>query len=144
MEPQKSSLETIPTPQAANPELGGSAEIGPVLNPEQQEGRRIERENTAPVQQQAAAIDPASVALPTVMAPPPAGGQVSAVPQDDSPMVAADDDLIEKEWVDKVKDVINKTKDNPHARENSIKKLQIEYVKKRYGKIIGDDGLEAN
>lgn len=55
-----------------------------------------------------------------------------------SPVVAADEDLIEKEWVDKAKQVIASTRDDPYRREQEVKKLQIEYVRKRYGREIGD------
>lgn len=54
-----------------------------------------------------------------------------------SPMVAADEDLIEKEWVDKAKDIITQTKDDPHARTAQVNALQRDYLQKRYGKIVG-------
>lgn len=54
----------------------------------------------------------------------------------DSPMIAADDDLIEKEWVEKAKRIITETRDNPHQREEKVNKLQIDYLVKRYGKKL--------
>lgn len=54
-----------------------------------------------------------------------------------TPIVAADEDLIEKEWVDKAKQVISSTKNDPYRREQEVKKLQIEYVQKRYNRTIG-------
>lgn len=62
------------------------------------------------------------------------------VATDDTPLIAADEDLIEKEWVDKAKKIIGDTKDDPYRREQEVKKLQIEYVRKRYGREIGDSG----
>lgn len=56
-----------------------------------------------------------------------------------SPSVAADDDLIEKEWVDHAKDIISKTKDDPYMREQELNKLQIDYIRKRYGREIGSN-----
>jgi len=53
------------------------------------------------------------------------------------PLVANDDDLIEKEWVDKAKKIIAETHNNPHQREQSISELQVVYLKKRYGKELG-------
>ena len=53
------------------------------------------------------------------------------------PMVANDDDLIEKEWVDKAKKIISETKDNPYGQEKAVGQLQIDYLKKRYGREIG-------
>jgi Txe/YoeB family toxin of Txe-Axe toxin-antitoxin module len=57
-----------------------------------------------------------------------------------TPSVAADDDLIEKEWVDQAKKIIEETKDDPYRREQEVGKLQREYIKKRYGRDIGDIG----
>ena len=78
-------------------------------------------------------------ALPTPIVPGSDDAAGAAVATDDS-LVAADVDLIEKEWVDKAKKIIASTKDDPYRREQEISKLQIEYVRKRYGRIIGDTG----
>lgn len=63
------------------------------------------------------------------------GGSTAA--DDSHPLIASDDDLIEKEWVDKAKEIIAKTRDDPFRRETEIGRLQIDYVKKRYGRQIG-------
>ncbi|MEI7918576.1 MAG: hypothetical protein WCH58_04305 [Candidatus Saccharibacteria bacterium] len=55
----------------------------------------------------------------------------------DNPMTANDDDLIEKEWVNKAKKIVAETRDNPHKREQAVNKLQIDYLKKRYGRELG-------
>jgi hypothetical protein len=55
----------------------------------------------------------------------------------DSPVTANDDDVIEKEWVDKAKQIILETKDDPHSRTNRVNQLQQDYLKKRYGKELG-------
>lgn len=52
------------------------------------------------------------------------------------PTVADDVDVIEKAWVNKAKQIIENTKDDPHAQEEEFEKLQIEYHKKRYGRDI--------
>lgn len=49
------------------------------------------------------------------------------------PAIADDADVIEKEWVDKVSEVVKKTKGDPHAEEEAVEDLQIDYLKKRYG-----------
>lgn len=54
-----------------------------------------------------------------------------------TPLVANDDDLIEKEWVDKAKKIIAGTYNNPHQREKAVSELQVVYLKKRYGKELG-------
>ncbi len=146
MEPHKSSAEAAPRQSASLPEVAPMAapEIGALSPAEQHTVTHIERES-APSPHQSVAADPATIALPALPVPVPSvvSEDISVQPQSTAPAVAADDDLIEKEWVDKVKEVISKTKDNPHEREHSIKQLQIEYVKKRYGKVIGETGLEA-
>ena len=53
------------------------------------------------------------------------------------PAVAADDDVIEKEWVDKAKKIVLDTKDDPHGRASKVNELQKDYLKKRYGKVLG-------
>lgn len=57
-----------------------------------------------------------------------------------NPAVAADEDLIEKEWVDKAKKIIEETKEDPYRRELEIGKLQRDYIRKRYGREIGETG----
>jgi len=59
------------------------------------------------------------------------------VATDDSPAIAADDDLIEKEWVDRAKKIIADTRDDPARREKEVGRLQVDYLKKRYGKELG-------
>ena len=73
--------------------------------------------------------------LPPVVVPPAVEPVIAA--HDDTPIVANDDDLIEKEWVDKAKAIIVATKDDPYEREQAVSKLQADYLKKRYGKELG-------
>ena len=54
-----------------------------------------------------------------------------------SPIIANDDDLIEKEWVDRAKKIVSETRDDPHKQEEAVSKLQVDYLKKRYGREIG-------
>lgn len=49
------------------------------------------------------------------------------------PDAAADEDLIEPEWVNKTEQVIAETSGNPYAEEEAIEDLQIDYLSKRYG-----------
>ena len=53
-----------------------------------------------------------------------------------NPVIADDVDVIEKEWVDKAEEVIEKTAGNPHAEEEAVEDLQIDYMKKRFNKDI--------
>ena len=87
--------------------------------------------------------DPVSVS--PVFAPPPlpvidpAQGTVTVTKkslQDDNPSTASDEDLIEKEWVEKAKKLVSETKNDPHAQENAVSLLQADYLQKRYGRTI--------
>jgi hypothetical protein len=80
------------------------------------------------------ALPPIQAAAPMPTAPPDDAGMVVA---DDLPVVANDDDLIEKEWVDKAKKIIMQTKDDPYRREQEVSRLQADYLRKRYGKELG-------
>jgi hypothetical protein len=55
----------------------------------------------------------------------------------ENPLIAADEDLIEREWVDRAKQIVEATKDNPHQQDDEINKLSVDYIDKRYSKKIG-------
>lgn len=55
-----------------------------------------------------------------------------------NPASAADEDLIEQEWVKRAKTILEETKDNPYEKERQIGLLHADYVKKRYGRVIGE------
>jgi hypothetical protein len=55
-----------------------------------------------------------------------------------SPAIAADEDLIEKEWVDRAKKIVADTRDDPYQQENAVSALQKDYQKKRYGRELGE------
>jgi hypothetical protein len=90
---------------------------------------------------QSAPIEQAST--PSVAAPiltqAPVLDTASSTPQSlvTSPTVASDDDLIEKEWVDRAKKVLAETKDDPYRREQEVSRLQADYLEKRYGRKLG-------
>lgn len=56
--------------------------------------------------------------------------------RDIGPPVADDVDVIEKEWVNKAKAIVNEHKHDPYNQEKETSKLQADYLKKRYGKEI--------
>lgn len=134
-----------PTPR--NVEQAGSFESGASFEaylpmPEQYEASRVSPERIGQIAtqermpqipaQQAAPMQ--AIAIPQV--PQPAV-QVAVDPGISSPVSANDDDTIEKEWVDRAKQIIAETRDNPRAREKAIGALQRDYLMKRYGKQLG-------
>lgn len=82
---------------------------------------------------------PKSAALPTVQANAHNSQTTSSATADatsNAPIIAGDEDVIEKEWVDKAKVIVANTKNDPYAQGREISKLQADYLKKRYGKEI--------
>lgn len=100
------------------------------------------------------AVAPALVPqVPPVPPVVPAGQQqplatVPAAPapivlQDDDVLTAEDDDLIEKAWVQKAKDIVERTKNDPYNQNKEINKVKASYIKKRYNmdiKMIDEQG----
>lgn len=62
-------------------------------------------------------------------ASPPSDGQDRTLP-------AADDDKIEKEWVDKIRRVIEQTRHDPHQQSEKLTMVKADYMKQRYNKVI--------
>ncbi|MFZ3009760.1 MAG: hypothetical protein WA030_01920 [Candidatus Microsaccharimonas sp.] len=85
----------------------------------------------------AAATDMAAQSAPIQQVAVPVITPVVPVADSTNPAVAADEDVIEKEWVDKAKQIILATKDDPHGRSSKVSELQKDYLQKRYGKVIG-------
>jgi hypothetical protein len=56
------------------------------------------------------------------------------------PQIADDNDLIEKEWVIKAKEIVEKTKHDPHLQNQEISKVKANYLKKRYNKDLKVSG----
>ncbi|MES2876722.1 MAG: hypothetical protein V4678_04620 [Patescibacteria group bacterium] len=121
------TLPQVPNPEAA-PEF-------PLQSPERGQSNPEQTAEQSAQAQAALSAQPIPVTLPTPIAIPT--DDMPAVASDDSPAVAADDDLIEKEWVDKAKQIISETHDDPAAREKQVSRLQADYLKKRYGKELG-------
>lgn len=53
-----------------------------------------------------------------------------------SPSMADDNDLIEKEWVIKAKQIVSATREDPYAQNREMSKFKADYLKKRYNKDI--------
>jgi len=66
---------------------------------------------------------------------PPAPAPTSAL-GNNNPLVADDNDLIEKEWVTKAKEIVEKTKHDPHLETKEINLFRADYLKKRYNKEL--------
>lgn len=49
-----------------------------------------------------------------------------------TPQLAEDGDLIEKEWVKKAKHIVEQTKNDPHQQSKGLNQVKSDYLKKRY------------
>lgn len=61
----------------------------------------------------------------------------SATATDDTSHLIADDvDLIEKEWVNKAKEIVERTKSDPYIQNKQMNQVKADYLKKRYNKDL--------
>ncbi len=133
MNPELPAPQIQPERQPVNPE-----HVEQLASPETQGEASHEREqNMQNVDRQSAPQQPTvTTPLPSLVVP----ALPTITPQTDDtagPTIANDDDLIEKEWVDKAKKIITETQNDPYRREKEVTKLQADYLRKRYGKELG-------
>lgn len=130
--PQISPEQSRPIPDIGGEQISGASyeKTGEKNHEREQNMQQVDRQNGPPPPPATTIpLPPAPVALPVVQQP-----------TDDSvgPTVANDDDLIEKEWVDKARKIIADTQNDPYRREQEVNKLQTDYLRKRYGKELGN------
>jgi hypothetical protein len=54
-----------------------------------------------------------------------------------NPAYASDDaDLIEKEWINKAKQIVEQTRDDPYKQSEELTVFKADYMKKRYNRTI--------
>lgn len=109
-------------------------------SPESTVGTKVEQTPGAP-EQSPAGQGPTLPPVQPLAQVPAATAAVKTTTDDDDdddqvPHIADDLDVIEMEWVNQAKKVIKDTKDDPHAQEAGVEKLQRNYLKKRFGKDI--------
>ncbi len=108
-------------------------------------------EQTPSVPEKAAAPSPPSAGAP-LMVPPnalpslptaPASATATSVQDNSAPTVTTnylqvtdDADLIEKEWVNKAKQIVDQTRDDPYKQTEELTVFKADYMQKRYGKTI--------
>lgn len=68
--------------------------------------------------------------------PPTNAPRQAPVPPLGMPQIADDTDLIEKEWVDKAKEIVEQTAHDPHLQNQELTKVKVDYLKKRYNKDL--------
>ncbi len=85
---------------------------------------------------QAPSISVPSVAIPAVPNPATTSTTGTTTPLSDDQLMADDADLIEKEWVNKAKAIVDNTRNDPHLQNKQINLVKADYIKKRYNKDI--------
>ncbi len=124
----------LPSPQFEVP-------VSPV--PEQTEKAPKKAETVSasaelPLSSQAPTAQLQNIADQAVASSVPIAPPVTAkpLPITDEPPLAEDNDLIEQEWVNKAKVIVERTREDPHAQNKEINKFKAGYIKKRYNKEI--------
>lgn len=56
-----------------------------------------------------------------------------------TPMQAEDVDLIEKEWVEKAKEIVERTQGDPYTQSKQLNQVKADYIRKRYNRDIKID-----
>lgn len=136
MEPQLPSPSRTPENGPAHYQGG---ETFPAVNQPERAPEQPERQETREQHVGGPGGDPAAVVAPIPVLPPLPVVQTDTPGQqatNTGPVTAEDVDLIEKEWVEKAKKVVAETRHDPHLQGQEISKLQADYLKKRYGKIV--------
>lgn len=126
LSPERSSAQNGPSierePKLISPEMG--VEIGAERYEQKSETNAIVTE-----------IGPTAI-LPTPVVDASVVANVTTI--GDNPLTANDDDdLIEKKWVEAAKEIVDKTKDNPYQQDESVNKLKVDYIDKRFGRKLG-------
>jgi hypothetical protein len=137
-DPEKLPLEDLPAP------------ISPELTP----GKKTDVTSQEPIKQLGTERNPEllpgqpgsspSGSLPLPLAVTASPGQPAPaltgtasqvqVPDNAMPQIADDVDLIEKEWVEKAKQIVAQTKNDPRIQSNELEKVKTAYQKKRFNR----------
>jgi hypothetical protein len=123
-------MDNKPPVQPSTPENPGHIEAAGLVP-------AVESAPVAPANTPSApAPAPIVPATPATVAPAAPVANTAATPTVTSPVIADDVDVIEKEWVDAAQQIVEATAADPYQEEEAVENLQVDYLKKRYGKDI--------
>lgn len=115
---------------------------GPLVPTDAAEATTEQAERTVSSREQVvAAAVPAGGVIPLPLPATPQAAVIPTATNAATPAASAlvtddDSDLIEKEWVDKAKQIVERTRDDPHKQSEELTVFKADYLKKRYGKTI--------
>ncbi|HSW85424.1 MAG TPA: hypothetical protein VLF79_02305 [Candidatus Saccharimonadales bacterium] len=148
MDNNKSSPE-LPLPEADLTDLKlafsgenppPKASISNTSASEKRPERAVKNVEAAPISQTPPSLNMVSSTIPLPVPPIAATAPTQPVKTSiikNTPLVADDDnDLIEKEWVLKAKQIVERTRNDPHRQSEELTIFKADYIKKRYGKTI--------
>ncbi|MDR0957448.1 MAG: hypothetical protein LBM09_02640 [Candidatus Nomurabacteria bacterium] len=114
------------------------APVTPEVAPLQSQERLSNHEGQyGPGQSQTPQDDQAVIQQQATVAPTPVVAQSMQSATTTTPANAADEDLIEKEWVNQAKTIVSQTKHDPYEQSKMVAALMRDYISKRYGKVVG-------
>lgn len=125
-------------PEAGDQPRPGLGEVADGTNIEQAPSSRESVGSSSGVLPVVSAV-PGQQPAQGMAAVPAAGGVTTPAAtgaSNDDVMIADDADLIEKEWVNRAKAVVEQTKADPYAQNKALGKVKADYIKKRYNKDI--------
>lgn len=137
-------------------ETGGGEPKFEVVQPvESADGTKIPAEQGRSVPETAPGKQalPPTLQLPAVLPDVPAASPALPVQDDNvgppvaspktSNLPAADKDLIEKQWVQKAKEIVADTKSDPYKQKSEMSKAKADYIQKRFKKTVKTDDAVA-
>jgi hypothetical protein len=117
-------------PQAGEAETANIPEKTLVVSPENSPQKQSP---------QAASQTASDLALPATAITAVDNQTGHSAPTTDDTSKASDGDRIEKEWIDRAKTVVARTKDDPFEQKNAMSKVKAEYIQKRFNKTVKTD-----
>lgn len=124
----------LPRPVEQLPQAGDNNEIMPQGQPEQGRDAAAELAPTAPPAQPP--IMPTTNPLQPVQAQAFLQDDVSTSTNSARSTLADDKDLIEKEWVNRAKAIVDRTRDDPYTQSEELTVVKADYMKQRYNKTL--------
>ncbi len=134
-QPTQKSSEQLPAPTGPGETLPQIAM--PDQLPPQERGEKQHVGSAGAAVQQAYADDATLVAPQHLV--PQVDDATTAQQAATAASTTANVDVIEKEWVEKAKSIVAKTKDNPREQAEELTGMKREYIEKRFGKSLPDN-----